>query len=78
MMGPVSFIYPPPPPPPHKTTNIKRLGRFLSGHPGVVHGGTLAALLDNTFGVAFFGAKVFFSSFRYYVYICVFFVLFFS
>lgn len=35
-----------------------RLGKLLSGHPDIIHGGSIAALLDNTMGVAFFAAKV--------------------
>jgi hypothetical protein len=34
------------------------LGKLLSGHPDIIHGGSIAALLDNTMGVAFFAAKV--------------------
>jgi acyl-coenzyme A thioesterase PaaI-like protein len=35
-----------------------RLGSKACGHPHIVHGGALASLLDDAFGVAFFTAKL--------------------
>merc|ERR1711901_15374 len=34
------------------------MGQGVSGHPNIVHGGATAALLDNSFGYAFFAANV--------------------
>jgi len=34
------------------------MGPGVSGHPNIVHGGATAALLDNSFGYAFFAANV--------------------
>lgn len=35
-----------------------RLGSQACGHPGIAHGGALAALLDDAMGTAFFSAKL--------------------
>jgi acyl-coenzyme A thioesterase PaaI-like protein len=34
------------------------MGQGVSGHPNIVHGGATAALLDNSFGYAFFATNV--------------------
>jgi len=35
-----------------------KMGNGISGHPGIVHGGATAALLDNTFGYAYIVTNV--------------------
>jgi len=35
-----------------------KMGNGVSGHPGIVHGGATAALLDNTFGYAYIVTNV--------------------
>lgn len=35
-----------------------RFGHHLSGHPGIVHGGAIASLFDDAFGVLFFSLKL--------------------
>lgn len=35
-----------------------KMGNKISGHPGIVHGGSTAALLDNSFGYGFFATNV--------------------
>eukprot|EP01035_Chromulina_nebulosa_P017099 gene17099-22612_t len=37
--------------------SIITFGKALNGHPGVVHGGITALLIDNTFGWLFFSLK---------------------
>ncbi len=36
---------------------IVHIGEHLCGHPGIVHGGIISALFDNTFGWLFFAMK---------------------